>query len=356
MSSSTKEIKSLIASLTPEQKAVNISALTYIKTLASQSNVNIYDWNLLEIFTQEDGINLVSDKKLLNKRFFDHLAKIKSQPKPVVNTVQTQTSALEVEVIKDAFVKAAKNVRNREIQSLKDQLWSQEDAVRRSQQVLDESCRLYTTTMTKIHALEQVTDVDVKYVNALKGIQKLVSEELWVNPVFENGYLYLNTNTNIMLHNVNKTANLDLHVDLGQLAVRININSGFNFEVIPYRNNLMVESHYHPHVRNDAHICWGEAQTVAYKNIANIELEKALRLLHNLLNSYNPGSPYKSLDRFKVDGTKLTRVAEHLKHPDKRKKKDEVEPTMPVPPAVTNGTGITGFGVPIVNQGNDLPF
>jgi hypothetical protein len=126
-----------------------------------------------------------------------------------------------------------------------------------------------------------------------------------------------------MLHEVNKTANLDLHIDLGQLAVRIDVQNNLGFTVIPYKNNITVDGYFHPHVRPEGAICWGEASTAAMKNIANLELEKALRLLHSLLNSYNGASPYVQLGRFKVDGNKLTRVADHLKHPDKRKKAKE---------------------------------
>jgi hypothetical protein len=342
MTSQTKELKSQIASMTPEQKAANLSALTYIKTLAAQSNVNIYDWNLLEIFAQEDGINLLLDKKVLNSRFFDQLEKVKKQPKKK-EEVDTN-NLLNIEIVKTAFVEAAKVVRQNEINQIKNNLYTYEDSVRRSQNALDAALRTYNEATRKITALEQVTDVDGKYIQTLKGIQKIIDEQLWVNPVFENGFLYLNTNTNIMLQEVNKQAKLDLHIDMGQLAVRININEGMRFEVIPYRNNLSVGGFYHPHIQSYGSICWGEASTAAMKAIANLDLEKALRLLHAILNSYNGGSPYMQLARFKLEGHKMTRVADNLKHPDKRRKlKDEDAGTVDTPPATNNPViGITG--------------
>jgi hypothetical protein len=352
---SPKEKKALLASMTAEQKAFNITALTYIKTLASSSNVNIYDWDLLEVFAQEPGgVNLVTDKKIINKRFFDQLDKIKKAPKEakkVETPEEIEAATLEVEKIKKAFIDAAKLVRQTEIQNLKNNLWTLEDQIRRTQQAYDLSLRQFNESYTKINALEQVADIDTKYLKALEGIQKVIDEGIWINPVYENGYLYLNTKTNIMLHDVNKAANLDLHIDFGQLAVRININNHMRFEVIPYKNNISVESHYHPHVQPAGGICWGEASTASAKNIANLELDKALRLLHALLNSYNPGSPYRPMARFKIEGTKLSRIAEGLKHPDKRKKEkkdDAAAAAMAVPPApaqgVAGGAAPTGPG------------
>jgi hypothetical protein len=337
---SPKEKKALLASMTAEQKMVNMTALTYIKTLAASSNVNIYDWNLLEVFAQEPGgVNLVTDKKAINKLFFEQLDKVKKEAKEVkkVETPeQIEQAALEVEKIKAAFIDAAKRTRTIEVQNLKNNLWTLEDTMRRTQQAYDLAIRSFNESNSKINALEQVTDIDVKYLNALKGVQKVIDEGIWVNPVYENGFLYLNTNTNVMLHDVNKAANLDLHIDLGQLAVRINIAEHMRFEVIPYKNNIAVESHYHPHIQPHGGICWGEASTAAMKNIAGLELEKALRLLHALLNSYNPGSPYRHLARFKLEGAKLSRIADGIKHPDKRKKeKKEAQEAAAVAPAPT---------------------
>lgn len=343
MTSQIKEIKSQIVSMTPEQKASNLSALTYIKGLASQANVNIYDWNVLEIFAQEDGVNLILDKKVINARFFDHLEKIKKQPKQE----EINNNLLNIEAVKKAFVESAKRSREAELNNLKNSLYDFENNMRRAQQTLDSAVRNFLDHNKKIVALEQVTDIDAKYLLALKGIQKLIDEHIWVNPVCDGGYLYLNTNTNIMLKETNRQASLDLNIDLGQLAVRINIANGMGFEVIPYRNNLSVDGFYHPHIQSYGGICWGEAQTTAMKAIANMDFEKALRLLHAILYSYNAASPYVPLARFKLDGSKLTRIGENLKHPDKRKKPKEEDVSVPAP----NTSNASIVNIQVINTG-----
>lgn len=340
MSVSAKEMKALILAMTPEQKAANLSALNYVKTLAAQQNMNISEWNILEIFGKEDGVNLVTDKKNLNKLFFDKLLKVKEEAKAeALKPEVIQNQALEVEKIKKAFVEAAKKIRANEIQVFRNNLYTFEQNLARAQQNLNSALVQFNETNNKIRALEEVTDVDTKYTSALAGVQKVIEKGLWINPVYENGYLYLNTQTNVMLHEVNKAAKLDLHLDLGQLAVRININSNMHFDVIPYKNNLGVQGYFHPHVRPEGGICWGEASTAAMKHIADLQLEKALILLHSLINSYNPASPYMPLSRFKAEGNKMTRVAESVKHPDKNKKpKEETVPVAAptsMPPAAT---------------------
>lgn len=345
----SKEMKALIGAMTLEQKAANLSALNYVKTLASSANVNISDWDINEIFGKEENrAHLLTEKKSLNKLFFEKLEKAKLEAKAeALKPEVIQNQALEVEKIKKAFIEAAKRIRLVEITNFKNQVYQLEDNVRRAQQSLDQAMRSYQDTNNKINALEQVTDVDTKYIQALAGVEKVIAAGLWINPVYENGFLYLNTKTNVMLHETNKAAKLDLHVDLGQLAVRINVAASMHFDVIPYKNNLAVSSYYHPHVRPEGAICWGEASTAAMKHIAALDLEKALTLLHSLVNSYNPGSPYMPLARFKAEGNKMTRVAEGIKHPDKNKKIKEEEvvavpPAAPLPPPVaTNDLRIT---------------
>lgn len=341
MSASTaKEMKALIMAMTPEQKAANLSALNYVRTLASSANINISEWNILSIFGKEDGINLNTDKKSLNKLFFEKLEKVKQEAKEAALKPEViQSQALEVEKIKKAFVEAAKRIRSAEINTLKNNVYQHEDNMRRAQATLDQALKAYQDINNKINALEQVTDVDTKYVQALAGVERVIAAGLWVNPVYEDGFLYLNTKSNVMLHEINKTAKLELHVDLGQLAVRINVASNMHFDVIPYKNNLAVASYYHPHVRTEGQICWGEAQTAAMKHIANLDLEKALTLLHSLINSYNPGSPYMPLARFKTEGNKMSRVSESIKHPEKKKKPEEA-PIVPL----ANGVSLQDNG------------
>lgn len=326
--SKTETLKNKISEMTAEEKATNISILNYIKTIASSVNTDISKWNILKIFGKEEGsFNLISDKKEINKRFFEQYNKIKEESKEAKkesskeDTQEAQDTILNNPVVMEAIVQNAKRSRSALITHYKN---NAEYSLAEMQRLLNSANikqNEYLSSMQKCKELENVQDDVSAYKKCFEKVQDLIKEKLWVNPVFEASTkcLYLNTNANIMLHEVNKAANLDLHVDLGQLAVKIDFTNGFKFTVIPYKNNIELNGYYHPHIQHGS-ICWGEAQTMATKHIANLDLDKALRLLHALLNSYNPGSPYVRLAELKLNGKKYGRTPEDLKHPDKRRK------------------------------------
>lgn len=343
----SKKMDANIHAMTAEQKAANITALNYIKTLASSSSIDISKWDVNKIFGGDDPVNLVTDKKILNTLFFDAWEKSKlkeaaKEPEPAVEI----EGLLDLEALKKEIVEAAKKSRNTIIANEKATIVHQEQDINRRANDLHRCQLNLFTSHQRLRSLELVEDTTEKYDQALKDIQKVIQERLWVNPVYDGGFLYLNTSVNLMLHEVNKVANLDIHMDLGQLAVRLDVKNGFNMLVIPYKNNTVSGGYYHPHINPEGIICWGETLTVSQKHIANLEIDKALRLLHSILNVYNPGSPHRRLADFKINGQKLGRVSEQLKHPDKRKKTKEETITVDLANDATVflQQGITGVG------------
>lgn len=328
---STKEkMENAIQTMTPEQKAQNLNSLLYIKTLAAQSSADISSWDINKIFGVEgDDMNLISDKREINKRFLDAFekAKIKAEKKAEKNPQEQEINKLlNIATLKTAVEEAAKNARKTQIAEQQRQLTENERVMNNK---LTEYNRYHDAVLLcrqNIRNLENTSDDTSVYDKCFADIQKLIDTKMWVNPVFENGYLYLNTSTSIMLQEINKAANININLDFGQLAVRINVAQGFNINVIPYKNNIVVNNCWHPHVYNDARPCWGEANTVAMKAIANLEIAKALELLHAILNNYNKDSPITRLADFKLNGVKMGRVAENIKHPDKRKPPKPVAP------------------------------
>lgn len=345
---STKEIiKNAIQTMTPEQKAQNLNSLLYIKTLAAQSSADISSWDINKIFGAEgDPMNLISDKREINKRFLDAFekAKLKAEKKAEKNPEELDTNKLlNIATLKTAVAAAAKAARTNQIVEQQRQLTENE---RQMVNKLTEYNRYHDAVLQgrqTIRNLENATDDTSVYDKCFADIQKLIDTKMWINPVFENGFLYLNTSTNIMLQDINKTANVNINLDFGQLAVRINVNQGFNINVIPYKNNIIYNNCWHPHIYNDARPCWGEANTVAMKAIANLEIAKALELLHAILNNYNKDSPITRLADFKLHGVKMGRVAENIKHPDKRKPPKAV--TAGIEQAVENVGAVLGQAI-----------
>lgn len=333
-----EKMEHAIQTMTPEQKAQNLNTILYIKTLAAQSSADISSWDINKIFGVEgDDMNLVSDKREINKRFLDAFEKAKKKDEKKAEKLTEEAELnklLNIGALKTAVAEAAKTARKTQIANEQRQLAENERVMVNK---LTEYNRLHDAVLLgrqNIRNLENTNDDTSIYDKCFADIQKLIDSKMWVNPVYDNGFLYLNTSTSIMLQEINKAANVNINLDFGQLAVRINVTQGFNMTVIPYKNNITFNNAWHPHVYTDGRVCWGEANTVAMKAIANLEIAKALELLHAILNNYNKDSPITRLADFKLSGIKMGRVAEHIKHPDKRKPPKAV--TAPIEQAVEN--------------------
>jgi hypothetical protein len=333
----------MLEDLTAEEKMKNLSALNYIKTIANSSNIDISAWDILEVFGREDKRGLELDKKTLNKLFFAKVQSSLNPPTTEETKTETKTEGVIAEnavastedltALKNAVAIAYERTKTTAIEAQKKNTKSAKDNMDQYYRNFLEYERNYISGLRQVKLLEStIKDGSEKYIEGIiLNLRKVIDKGIWINPVFDENYLYLNTKTNVVLHDVNKSANLDLHLDVGQLAVRINLKNNFALSVIPYKGNIQSGAMFHPHVNSEGTPCWGDAQNIAVKAIADYDFEKALTLLHTLLHTYNPGSPYINLANLKENGIKMSRVAEHLKHPDKNKKKKEEAAVTPTP-------------------------
>jgi len=311
-------LKELISNMSAEQKAENLKTLQYIKTIANSSNTDISNWDILKIFMQPDGAKLISDKQKLNKLFFEYLPKAKEEFKQVAQE-ENETTELNTASLLGVFKGNATRIRAELVRKKESDVYSCKSRMEGYWQNYLVQQRSFVEMTQELNLLKVKEEDLSSYNKVIDGIKKVISDGLFINPVFEDGCLYLNTKSNIILRHVNKQANLDVLLDIGQLAVKINTKESFNFSVIPYKNNIVGNSgYYHPHIRSDSGICWGEAQNLASQQVANLELDKALRLLHALLNSYNPASPYTVIQTLRAEAKKINyaTLAGNLRHPD----------------------------------------
>jgi hypothetical protein len=345
---------------TAEEKARNFTAYTYIKTLAATTITDISGWDVLKVFGAEDG-HLVTDKKELNKLFFDYLMKVKEKTKKKIQELEKLKAS---QASQDAVEKATSEELSDEEKSLAQldlvatqltstvtNLRSQEE--RAAEEHLNYCVRNLEQSYKNVELQHnQVGAAQIKYLSMKKDpkeiaasirqqLRTIVTKGIWVNPVFVGNHLYLNTPTNIILSHVNKAANVNISLDVGQVAVKINMNSGFAMSVIPYKENISFDKKdsggygyrefFHPHVNNTGAICWGNASDTYIKMIKNFDLDKALILLHALLNSYSETAPYVLLTELKAHHKKLVpndyavMNGSVMIHPDNIKKKTQAE-------------------------------
>lgn len=314
-----KTIESSFESMTEEQRKANLAAVGYIKSLASMTNTDIHRWDILKIFGSGEGANLLTDKKAINKIFFEKLEKLvdkKSEDIASLDSIPELSAALE-----NSF-QATMDSRKSEIQ------YQINETMRNIESRNNQLVQLMTSLneLQKQHSL--ITLNPEPLLEIKKEIQEVLKAGYWVNPVVHNGYLYFNTASNIRLTHKNRAAGIDCELDVGQLAVRIRL-SDFYMDVIPYKNNICYDDGgrghrlYHPHVNSNAQICWGNALQTMQNHMKTFQLGKILTLLYALLTSYNDAAPYIHLVNLRDRNKKFSRIPANLKHPDKIKTKAE---------------------------------
>lgn len=354
-----KKIDSFMESFTDSvQKNQNVASYNYIKNLAATSVTDISGWDIVKVFLSDDGKNLITDKKTINRLFFDHLSKVEEKTKKEIKKLEklkasmsesdarkealkTDLTPKEKDLAQLALMSSTMSVTLLKIKSAEEES-AQREVTYAMQNIASQYANLdsyHAQLGTAQRRLAAIKSNPNEVAEAVKArLNQIVSKGLWVNPKFVNNQLFLNTPTNIILTQVNKTANINLSVDVGQLAVKIDFNRGFQMIVIPYKNNIlyfkphpplmtntsypMVTPFYHPHVNTGGGICWGNASATFIKMIANFELDKALVLLHALLHTYSETQPYVSLIDLSHSNKKLedadiaSTYPNMIRHPD----------------------------------------
>jgi hypothetical protein len=187
-----------------------------------------------------------------------------------------------------------------------------------------------STARTELERLTGNEPVDI----VMQEIEEVLTEGCWINPVINDGYLYLNTKNHVVMTCKNSKANVDTTIDFGQLAVEIDLNS-FCMSVIPYKNNLRYKKpgqdgsgFFHPYICDDGEICWGNGSDQVDEWISELKIGSVLKLLYSLLMNYHEDTtPWCAIHFFR-EAKKYGRCSEDLKHPDKKKttKKKEEPP------------------------------
>jgi len=301
--------KNLKKSDLPEETLkANIKILNYIKLLASTTNSDISRWNISKLFGVEgSGSNFIADRKQINKIFFEYLKTKTDEREDIAETVGLPPEVFSIinSGLKSGIeskIKANKDGLERAISNFVN--WSND----------------FNNHISNISRYQKQIDILSGH-NPTGDIQQdlveCLSEGCWVNPVVKDNFLYLNTSTNIILVHKIDSANVDISIDFGVLAVRIDLTNN-EMMVLPYKKNISASRYFHPHVSTTGIVCWGTARDAAKDYLQLSQFGKALKLLYAVLTSYNDSNPYIRIASFK-DAKSYGSVSEALKHPDKIK-------------------------------------
>lgn len=278
-----QEIKTKYKQAPGPNTGKSLAMLQYIEDLASKTGTNISDWDA-SIFLKDDHV--YSTKTTINKIFFERKEQTTTRVVQEVTDLGTELKNALNKYNKDRIAKAIK------IQTQK-----REECVKQATQ-LQEDC---AEQLKQAYTFTRAIEIYSKGEGPTFGDQiiDLLKDGLLTFESFDGKILKLSTQ-DIINTEVNPTAKLDLRVNLGQYLLEIDIET-LRIFVKKFKNNISVGPYYHPHVNYDGNICQGNA-AAAYANLtASAQVKELVQLIVTILQTYNPGNPYKTLADFHLN-------------------------------------------------------
>lgn len=269
----------------PDKRAANIAALTYLEKIAAHSQTNISHWDVNELFGAGRGHDFIVDHTEINKRFFEHRAKMTE------NFDENEQKLRErIDVVAH---RRFKNIVDQRKNNLISHIRNHEERILnyyREIRLLTEKIIADQTVILKLDGKEQ--DLATEITNIEKdGFFKLAK--------FTDELFIFNTQADIILSEKNPAANLNYSVNLGRLEVRIYLQN-LKVAVVGFERNLkVIERYIHPHVSSSGDVCFGDIQSQANQHLHAGRFQEYMKLLAALLSSYSNTAPYVPLTLFK---------------------------------------------------------
>lgn len=278
--------------LSQSKKEKVLSTLDYIDMLGSTTGTNLEHLDVFQIFG-DGSPDIVTSKKEINQRFFAFVAQ---PPQPQVEAETSLTDDV-VRRINEMSISSVSNELNR----LKDSHREWLSRARERQQSVEEA-------ITEAYKLRMQLD-SFKPSTGTVGSQilEVVKGGFWSFDSMRGSKLTLNTNANVTL-----SLKQD-HVDFGRFQVVLDV-AEMTVNVVPYKDNIICDDHYHPHISEYGSVCWGNASDAAQKYLEAGKVKELLQLTAALLTTYNDKAPYVDLHVFACRSRKMSlKVALNVK-------------------------------------------
>lgn len=266
-----------------EKQKAHILAVQYIELLATQTSTKMEPWNLLDVFGIGKGNEIVTDKKEINKKFFEKLEEIKSK-------TPAEAFALE-QRISTQIDELSREFSNREVNQLKK---SRDNAINAAVSAFDRAQSLLADAR---RYEQQLMSYERRESTIAGQISQIAQESFWEFHQLYGENVDLITKSDVILTHKNSAAGVDLRVNMGKFAARLNLKT-MNLLVYTFEGNLNLGGFYHPHIYTNGSICWGNASSTAALKLPKGEVADIFRLLASVLVNYNDGNPYRSLAEF----------------------------------------------------------
>lgn len=159
---------------------------------------------------------------------------------------------------------------------------------------LGEAQALYITEMRKLEEFKSVPRTTV-----YEAVTKQLEGGKWelVQCSAVDNYVIFGQVHDTIVHWVDKAKGIDMSVNLGRYAVKINLGTSA-VSITTHKNNIKAHGFPHPHVKANGAVCWGNAKDHVTRAMQMGNLGDVLDICDLLLKEYNDTSPYTSLKNF----------------------------------------------------------
>ena len=273
-------------------KKQQIQLINYIETIAYQLEKNLTDVNLFDIFPNNNNIILANEGEINNilinferDNYFD-----KPEEAPEVKTLTEEQTAKIENVYKEQFTNRVQELER-----------SANNEIARAQQ----SMRAYHERMTNASRFrEDINRIKQDDCNPMiENLNSVLADERFTFDRFRNNYRDNDTidfiiNDDIINTHVNDRANINIRVNLGKMLMRLTFHNGIQLRVKPYKDNIYVSDHFHPHLDSGGDICLGNMGELFKEAQMNQDILGMFNATMAVLLNYNDNDPYKSLSYF----------------------------------------------------------
>lgn len=101
----------------------------------------------------------------------------------------------------------------------------------------------------------------------------------------------------VYIRHVNASAGINTTLNMGQYRVEYTPMYA-SIKVFAHKCNRVSRGYVHPHVSSNGNPCWGDGASTMTQSLTTFKPSAAFGVLRSLLQTYNDGSPYESLDKF----------------------------------------------------------
>lgn len=272
-----------------DKAKAHVEAVKYIETIARAAGVNISEWDAKAVFGTGNGNELQLERNIINQLFFEHMERLSvstivSEPAPRALLSEAQVAAIGI-----AEGRLLKSQIDNYTMTRDSRLQNANEHYRNYEMLLKQAAEADL-------ARRKLSGERSTLVDQIKAIDEAGFWE-FIGMDGNDGPIKFRTRRDINLEHINPAIGANVRVSMGKYQAAYDFKNA-KIRVSPAENNINVDSHYHPHINATGEICWGTAGNAAAQALARSVIVEPMSLLGAVLAGYNPGSPYRTLERF----------------------------------------------------------